>query len=177
MYNMKNMQEEIKLINGEREYSATFDHTDISKVFLNDKLFDFKVLKEYNDNVSVLSVNNKVFTVKINQDDKDSIEILTTGFGYNYDVKTATSSLLEKFVRQSGKGKNKINGIVAPMPGMVVKINCAVGDNILENDKLVIVEAMKMENALASPLSGIVKKINAEEGKAVDKGTLLIEIE
>lgn len=174
---MKDIQEEIKLVNGDREYSATFDHTDISKVFLDEKLFEFKILKEYSDNVSVISVNNKVFTVKINQDDKDSIEILTTGFAYNYDVKTATSSLLEQFVKQSGKGKNKVNGIVAPMPGMVVKVNCAVGDQILENDKLVIVEAMKMENALASPLSGIVKKINATEGKPVDKGTVLVEIE
>lgn len=177
MYRMNQMQEEIKLVNGDREYSAAFDHTDVSKVFLNDKLFEFKILKEYPDNVKAISVNNKVFTVKVNQEDNDSIEILTTGFAYNYQIKTATSSLLEQFVRQSGKGKNKVNGIVAPMPGMVVKINCAVGDQILENDKLVIVEAMKMENALASPLSGIVKKINAEEGKAIEKGTLLIEIE
>jgi biotin carboxyl carrier protein len=174
---MNNIQEEIKLVSGDKTYSAAFDHTDTSKVFLDEKLYEFKVLKEYNDNVSVISVNNKVFTVKINQDDRDSIEILTTGFGYNYDIKTSTSSLLEQFVRQSGKGKNKINGIVAPMPGMVVKVNCAVGDQILENDKLVIVEAMKMENALGSPLSGTVKKINAIEGKAVDKGTVLIEIE
>ncbi len=174
---MKDMQEEIKLVSGDKTYSAAFDHTDTSKVFLDEKLYEFKVLKEYNDNVKVISVNNKVFTVKINLEDQDSIEILTTGFGYKYDIKTATSSLLEKFVRQSGKGKGKVNGIVAPMPGMVVKVNCAVGDQILENDKLVIVEAMKMENALASPLSGTVKKINAIEGKAVDKGTVLIEIE
>ncbi len=174
---MNNIQEEIKLVSGDKTYSAAFDHTDTSKVFLDEKLYEFKVLKEYNDNVSVISVNNKVFTVKINQDDRDSIEILTTGFGYNYEIKTSTSSLLEQFVRQSGKGKNKVNGIVAPMPGMVVKVNCAVGDQILENDKLVIVEAMKMENALGSPLSGTVKKINAIEGKAVDKGTVLIEIE
>ncbi len=174
---MNNIQEEIKLVSGDKTYSAAFDHTDTSKVFLDEKLYEFKVLKEYNDNVSVISVNNKVFTVKINQDDRDSIEILTTGFGYNYEIKTSTSSLLEQFVRQSGKGKNKVNGIVAPMPGMVVKVNCSVGDQILENDKLVIVEAMKMENALGSPLSGTVKKINAIEGKAVDKGTVLIEIE
>jgi len=174
---MRDIQEEIKLVNGDREYSATFDHTDLSKIFLNEKLFEFKVLKEYNNDVSVISVNNKVFTVKINHDDSDSIEILTTGFAYSFDVKTATSSLLEQFVRQSGKGKNNINGIIAPMPGMVVKVNCAVGDQVLENDKLIIVEAMKMENALATPLSGIVKKINASEGKAVDKGTVLIEIE
>ncbi|MFA7327276.1 MAG: acetyl-CoA carboxylase biotin carboxyl carrier protein subunit [Ignavibacteriae bacterium HGW-Ignavibacteriae-4] len=174
---MKDVQEEIKLVSGDKVYSAAFDHTDTSKVFLDEKLYDFKILKEYNDNVKVISVNNKVFTVKINQEDRDNIEILTTGFGYNYEIKTATSSLLEKFVRESGKGKNKVNGIVAPMPGMVVKVNCAVGDQILENDKLVIVEAMKMENALASPLSGIVKKINAVEGIAVEKGTVLIEIE
>ena len=63
---MNDIQEEIKLVNGDREYSATFDHTDLSKVFLDEKLFEFKVLKEYSDNISIISVNNKVFTVKIN---------------------------------------------------------------------------------------------------------------
>ena len=118
---MNDIQEEIKLVNGDREYSATFDHTDLSKVFLDEKLFEFKVLKEYSDNISIISVNNKVFTVKINQEENDNIEILTTGFAYNYEVKTATSSLLEQFVRQSGKGKNKVNGIVAPMLEVNVK--------------------------------------------------------
>ena len=171
------MKEEIQLVSGENKYTAAFDHTDLSKVFLEEELYEVKILKDYGDNIMVLSVNNRIFTVKVNHDNSNSIEILATGFGYNFDIKTSTSALLEKFVRQSGKGKNSINGIVAPMPGMVVKVNCSVGDEIAANDKLVIVEAMKMENALASPLSGKVKKIHAEEGKAVDKGAILIEIE
>lgn len=171
------MKEEIILKSAENEYKATFDHTDLSKVFLDEEPHDVKVLKEYENNVFVLSVNNKVYTVKINDEEKGKIELLTTGFAYQFDVKTSTSALLEQFVRQSGKGSAADNGVVAPMPGMVVKIDCAVGDSVTEGDKIIIVEAMKMENALASPTTGTIKKINAEEGKAVDKGAVLIEIE
>lgn len=174
---MNNMIEEIKLISNEKAYSAAFDHTDFTKVFLDEEVYDIQILKEYSNEVYVLSVNNRVFTVKVNQSEKNNIEILKTGFIYDFEVKTSTSALLEKFVRQSGAGKHKVNGIVAPMPGMVVKVNCAVGDEIMINDKLIIVEAMKMENALSAPLTGKVTKINAQEGKPVDKGAILIEIE
>jgi biotin carboxyl carrier protein len=134
------------------------------------------VLKEFPNNIYALSVNGKVFTVKVNHSEANAIEVLTTGFVYDFEVKTSTSALLEKFVKQSGSGKQKVNGIIAPMPGMVVKLNCAVGDEVSVNDKLIIVEAMKMENALSAPLTGKVTKINAEEGKPVDKGAVLIEI-
>lgn len=171
------MKEEIILKSAENEYKATFDHTDLSKVFLDEEPHDVKVLKEYEDNVFVMSVNNKVYTVKVNDEERGKIQLLTTGFGYEFEVKTSTSALLEQFVRQSGKGSAADNGVVAPMPGMVVKIDCAVGDSVAEGDKIIIVEAMKMENALAAPTTGTIKKINAEEGKAVDKGAVLIEIE
>ncbi len=171
------MKEEIRLKSAENEYTATFDHTDLSKVFLDEEPHDVKILKEYDNEVFVISVNNKVYTVKVNDQERGKIELLTTGFIYEFEVKTSTSALLEKFVRQSGKGAAAANGVVAPMPGMVVKIDCAVGDTVTEGDKIVIVEAMKMENALAAPTSGTIKKINAEEGKAVDKGAILVEIE
>lgn len=173
---MKDTLEELKLISGEKEYSAKIDKNNLSKIFVDGEVYDIKVLKEYPNDVYALSVNNKIFTIKANQNGKNNIEILTTGFIYDFEVKTSTSALLEKFVKQSGTGKQKVNGIVAPMPGMVVKLNCAVGDEVSLNDKLIIVEAMKMENALSSPLSGKVTKINAQEGKPVDKGAVLIEI-
>lgn len=174
---MNNILEEVRINSGNKSYTAAFDHTDFTKIFVDEKVYDIQILKEYSDDVYVLSVNNKVYTVKVSQKERDQIKILTTGFIYDFEIKTSTSALLEKYVRQSGSGKNKVNGIVAPMPGMVVKINCSVGDDITINDKLIIVEAMKMENALSSPLTGKVKKINTQEGKPVDKGAVLIEIE
>jgi len=65
----------------------------------------------------------------------------------------------------------------APMPGLVVRINVAVGDKVQAGQGVVVMEAMKMENELRASARGIVKAIHAEIGKAVEKGTTLVELE
>ena len=75
-------------------------------------------------------------------------------------------------------GKTKqINAIKAPMPGLILEINVSVGQEVKENDNLLILEAMKMENSFSSPRDGIIKSIAVFKGDAVDKGQLLIEFE
>jgi len=69
------------------------------------------------------------------------------------------------------------NYVASPMPGTVIKINCAEGDEVAENDPLVIVEAMKMENLLRSPVTGTVSKVHKKEGDLVDAGAPIVEIE
>ncbi len=67
--------------------------------------------------------------------------------------------------------------VVAPMPGLVVRVNVAVGDRVESGQAVVVMEAMKMENELRASSTGIVKAIGAEVGKAVEKGTVLVELE
>ena len=67
--------------------------------------------------------------------------------------------------------------VVAPMPGLVVRINAQVGDQVQAGQGLVVMEAMKMENELRAQTAGRVKAILATVGAAVEKGTLLIELE
>jgi pyruvate carboxylase subunit B len=67
--------------------------------------------------------------------------------------------------------------ILAPMPGMVVKIEVEVGDAVKAGQGLVIVEAMKMENELKAPADGVVAKIAVKERQTVDKGAVLIVLE
>jgi oxaloacetate decarboxylase alpha subunit/pyruvate carboxylase subunit B len=64
----------------------------------------------------------------------------------------------------------------APMPGMIVKYEKNVGDAVNEGETIVILEAMKMENALAAPASGTVKAINFGSGDNVAKGDVLCVI-
>jgi biotin carboxyl carrier protein len=66
--------------------------------------------------------------------------------------------------------------LVAPMPGLVVRINVRPGDEVTPGQPLVVMEAMKMENELRSSSAGIVKTIRAQPGEAVEKGTLLVEL-
>jgi len=91
-------------------------------------------------------------------------------------IKNEQQLLLEKFgftsseIAQTGE-------IYAPIPGLISQIFVTVGDDIKTGDKLFILEAMKMENEIDSPLSGMVKSISIKSGIAVEKGTLIMEIE
>ena len=64
----------------------------------------------------------------------------------------------------------------APMPGMIVDYEKQVGDAVEEGETVVILEAMKMENALPAPCSGTIQAINFSSGDSVRKGDVLCVI-
>jgi len=66
--------------------------------------------------------------------------------------------------------------MVAPMPGMIVSYQKSVGDAVNEGETVLILEAMKMENALPAPISGTVKAVNFSSGDTVAKGAVLAVI-
>ncbi|MDL2329945.1 pyruvate carboxylase subunit B [Desulfosarcina sp. OttesenSCG-928-A07] len=72
----------------------------------------------------------------------------------------------------SGSGTS----MVAPMPGMIVKYEKKVGDTVSAGETVVVLEAMKMENALPAPASGTIKAINYGSGDSVAKGDVLCTI-
>jgi acetyl/propionyl-CoA carboxylase alpha subunit len=67
--------------------------------------------------------------------------------------------------------------VVAPMPGRVVRVLVAVGDEVAAKQAVVVVEAMKMENELRSPKAGRVKDVSVTPGTSVDAGRVLVTIE
>lgn len=67
--------------------------------------------------------------------------------------------------------------IVAPMPGLIVRVNVAVGDVITAGHGAIVMEAMKMENELRALAGGRVKSVNVEVGAPVEKGVVLVELE
>ncbi len=66
--------------------------------------------------------------------------------------------------------------VVAPMPGLIVRLHVNVGDSVTAGQPIVVMEAMKMENELRAPAAGVVKAVFAQPGKAVEKGTVLVEL-
>ncbi|MBI5590434.1 MAG: pyruvate carboxylase subunit B [Deltaproteobacteria bacterium] len=66
--------------------------------------------------------------------------------------------------------------INAPMPGMIVRFDKNVGDAVSKGETVVILEAMKMENALAAPVDGTIKSINFKSSDSVPKGAVLCVI-
>jgi 3-methylcrotonyl-CoA carboxylase alpha subunit len=63
------------------------------------------------------------------------------------------------------------------MPGKVIAVKAAPGQVVAKGDELLVVEAMKMENALRAPRGGVVKTVRARVGDMVQPGLVLVELE
>jgi len=66
--------------------------------------------------------------------------------------------------------------ILAPMPGLVVRVEVQEGDVVKAGQGVVIVEAMKMENELTTKADAVVTRVHVAEGQAVEKDQLLVEL-
>jgi acetyl-CoA carboxylase biotin carboxyl carrier protein len=75
--------------------------------------------------------------------------------------------------RKAGMSKE----ILAPMPGTIINILVNVGDEVLEYQEVVILEAMKMENAIPSPEGGVVKEIKVQVDDKVSTNQVLMVLE
>lgn len=98
--------------------------------------------------------------------------------GYRYDVEALDERT--RAIRALTVDKEVAHGpapLVAPMPGLVVRVRVKVGDVVQAGQPLVSIEAMKMENELRSKSAGTVKTILAAEGSPVEKGAVLVELE
>lgn len=113
------------------------------------------VASNYNKKTYDISVNNNTYKVNI----LDALDQRIDAMGF------ALGAL------------KRVNSIKAPMPGLILEINVKVGDEVKEDDALLILEAMKMENVITSPRDGVIKTILVAKGDTVDKNKLLIEFE
>jgi pyruvate carboxylase subunit B len=75
----------------------------------------------------------------------------------------------------AGAGPTGPRPIVAPMPGMVLRVEVAEGDHVEAGQGVCIVEAMKMENELKAQAAGRVTRVHVREGWAVEKDQVLVE--
>jgi len=92
-----------------------------------------------------------------------------------YQVKLEND--LDQLIASMGmKGKRSLNvsEIKSPMPGLVFKVLKKNGDEVVAGETILVLEAMKMENAIKAPIDGIIKSIEVSEGQPVDKGMVLI---
>ena len=65
----------------------------------------------------------------------------------------------------------------APLPGKVLSVKCKVGDRVNAGDTVLVLESMKMENAIMAPKSGRIKEVSVSEGTTVALGDILVVIE
>lgn len=82
-----------------------------------------------------------------------------------------------KLGRRSAAADLSRGEVHAPMPGLIVEILADVGSDVEAGQPVAVVEAMKMQNALAAPVKGRVTKISVAPGAAVEAGQLLMTIQ
>ncbi len=65
----------------------------------------------------------------------------------------------------------------SPLAGKIIEINVKVGQQVTEDDEIIIIESMKMENPLFSPIDGTIKEIKVKAGDRVNEGDVLAIVE
>ncbi|MDG5800330.1 biotin/lipoyl-binding protein [Marinilabiliaceae bacterium ANBcel2] len=124
-------------------------------------------IKDIEDNIAQIEVNGTPYDVEIHREVK----------------KTKTPKLVRSQVKKKpGEGEMPKTGsagiqVKAPLPGSIIKINVNVGDTVNKGDTLLIMDAMKMENAIQAEKAGTVKSIKVKAGDNVMQDAVLIELE
>ena len=122
--------------------------------------------------------NNKTYNTEIiaSNFDKKEYKVKVNNNTYNININNSLDDLIKQMGFEIGAAK-KIDSIKAPMPGLILEVNVTTGQEVNEDDALLILEAMKMENVINSPRDGVIKSVSVVKGEAVEKNQLLIEFE
>ncbi|WP_271078630.1 acetyl/propionyl/methylcrotonyl-CoA carboxylase subunit alpha [Aurantiacibacter sp. MUD61] len=100
-----------------------------------------------------------------------------TSDGYLVDEDGQTFMLTEARHEAGGPGAAADGDILAPMPGKVIAVDVAEGDAVTAGQRLMVLEAMKMEHALTAPFDGVVAELSASQGAQVQVEALLAKVE
>ena len=128
------------------------------------------------DGKLLIQVDGRTFNttlLEINRAEK-SLVILINGQKQQVQIKEPLDELLHSM------GLDKIvdagaSNIKAPMPGLVLDVLVSQGDTVAKGDKVLVLEAMKMENIIKASGDGVVARILVNKGETVDKNQVLIE--
>ncbi|MFN5251913.1 MAG: acetyl-CoA carboxylase biotin carboxyl carrier protein subunit [Bacteroidia bacterium] len=135
-------------------------------------------LEKTEDGRLLIHANGRVFTarlISLNKAEK-TMEILLNNQRHIVAIKEPLDDLLHSMGldKMTNAGASQIK---APMPGLVLDVAVKVGDTVAKGDKVLVLEAMKMENIIKASGDGTVARILVDKGQTVDKNQILIEFE
>ncbi len=128
------------------------------------------------DGFTLLTIDGISYPVEILSHHQNEYELLVNGVSYHFSVETPFS-LKRKKQLVSQMNESTTIRLKAPMPGKILEVMVKTGDAVKSGDTLLILEAMKMQNAILSSTKGIIKKVLVKEGDTTSKSDLLIEVE
>jgi biotin carboxyl carrier protein len=132
-------------------------------------------------------IQDNNYNVKILSHEGNKIELEVNGTSYSVKMKeeikkTKTPTLVRAASKRPSEPL-KVNPsssktkIVAPIPGVVLSLDVKVGDTIKVGDRLLVLEAMKMENNIVSEKEGTITAVNVSVGQQVLQNETMIELE
>jgi biotin carboxyl carrier protein len=137
------------------------------KFTINGNEYEVEILK-LESGLAKIEVNGTLYEVELHKKEEN---VSKTPILMRTPVPTAKGA---HKIKKSKEGPYKIT---APLPGNVLQVFVNVNDEVKKGDKLMLYEAMKMENTIISEKSGHVKSIKVKAGDAVLQDDLLIELE
>lgn len=138
---------------------------------------ELDVKLEYtNDGFTVINMNGVSYPVEIVSYHQNEYELLLNGVGYTFSIETPFSLERKKLlIAQAGESSTIL--LKAPMPGKILEVMVETGDAVKAGDTLLILEAMKMQNAILASTKGVIKKVHVKVGDTTSKSDLLIELQ
>ncbi len=97
--------------------------------------------------------------------------------GRHVVARLAPAPTVEAALRHATHDAAAAETITAPMPGSVIAVRVAVGDDVEAGQVLVVLEAMKMENSVSAPSAGRIARVLVEPGAQVQRGETLVELD
>lgn len=127
--------------------------------------------------VSLLRLDDEVRRVVARSgDSRGRYTLWLDGFRFETEALDERARTIRELTRASAAASGPAP-IVAPMPGMIVRVSAQVGDQVQPGQGVVVMEAMKMENELRATAAGTVRAVLVTAGTAVEKGAVLLELE
>ncbi len=121
-----------------------------------------------------LLVENQSFTVDVAEKDDEYTVVYK---GKSFRVHVLDERKARRGGSEAGLGGAEEKDVRSMMPGKVVELLVNEGDQVVKDQSVIVIEAMKMENEIRAAVAGTVKAISVEAGQAVESGQLLIELE
>ncbi|MFU8812062.1 MAG: biotin/lipoyl-containing protein [Balneolaceae bacterium] len=156
----------------------TFDielDVDQGKAVVNDQPVPFEIV-EKNGSRLVVRSGTRLFILDDCEWSGSNCQYTLDGVPHAATVKDDQQLLLEKLGFKTHI-ETSAGAVAAPMPGKILELLVAEGDEIEAGAPVAILEAMKMENELKAPCSGVVSTVSVSVGTNVEKNQPLIDIE
>ena len=144
-------------------------------IFLDGKPFEGEIIK-INKNSYKVFRSNKIFRVDVVERQGKEMKFKVNDQFIDVSVTDHIDHILDK-LGMNIAASAVVSDIKAPMPGSILSVSVAEGDEVSEGDPLLVLEAMKMENVIKSPGEGKVSKVHISEKENVEKNQVLISFE